>query len=61
MANIILGKDQVKMVEPKSDKSTYTTLNELFVLLDPDYYADEELNQKVKLSQRLPNFLKNVL
>lgn len=61
MADIILGKDHVKMVEPKSDKSTYTTLNELFVLLDPDYYADEELNQKVKLSQRLPNFLKNVL
>ena len=44
MADVILGKHAVKMVEPKGDVPTYTTLNELFVLLDPSYYADEELN-----------------
>ena len=49
------------MVEPLSGVSTYTTLNELFVLLDPSYYADEELDQNVNLSLRLVNFLKTIL
>merc|ERR1740138_982430 len=61
MANIILGKHSKKMLEPKSDVPTFTTLNELFVLLDPSYYADEELNQNVSLPLRLVNFLKNIL
>ena len=61
MANIIIGKHKNKMVEPSSDKPTFTTLNELFVLLDPSYYADEELNQNVSLDLRLVNFIKNLL
>jgi len=61
MANIILGKHHNKMVEPKGDKTTYTTLNELFVLLDPSFYADEELNQNVNVVLRVINFLKNIL
>lgn len=61
MANIILGNHSKKMVEPKSDVPTFTTLNEFFVLLDPSYYADEELNQNVSLPLRLVNFLKNIL
>jgi hypothetical protein len=61
MADIILGEHHEKMVEPKSDKPTFTTLNELFVLLDPSYYADKELNQNVSLALRFVNLLKNIL
>lgn len=49
------------MVEPKGDVPTFTTLNELFVLLDPAYYADEELHQNVNMPLRIINFLKNIL
>jgi len=35
-------------------------MNEIFVLLDPSYYADEELNQNVSLPYRIVNFIKNV-
>ena len=50
MAEIILGQNKEKSIEPTSQKDTFTTLNELFVLLDPDYYADEEMNQNVDLT-----------
>jgi len=61
MADIILGENKAKLVEPKSQKDTFTTLNELFVLFDPDYYADKEMNQNVDLTLRLVNFIKNIL
>merc|ERR1712146_729499 len=61
MADIILGENKAKLVEPKSRKDTFTTLNELFVLFDPDYYADKEMNQNVDLTLRLVNFIKNIL
>lgn len=60
MAEIIVGEHTQKQVEPVSQKSTYTTFNELFVLLDPAYYADEELNQNVSLPARLSNFVSTV-
>lgn len=40
MANIILGKNSIKNIEPPLGNKTYTTLNDWFVLLDPDYYED---------------------
>jgi len=60
MAEIILGNHPQKQVEPKSSVPTYTTFNDLFVVLDPDHYADEELGQNVGLPARLWNFVKTV-
>ena len=60
MAEIILGQNKEKSVEPESQKDTFTTLNELFVVFDPDYYADEEMNQNVDLASRIVNFVRNI-
>lgn len=42
MAGNIMGHYDQKVVEPPLGIKTYTTLNELFQLLDPEFYADEE-------------------
>ena len=44
MADIITGDHWDKQIEPATKRPTYTMLNEIFVLLNPSYYADEELN-----------------
>lgn len=42
MADVILGNNAQKAIEPPIGNKTYTTLNELFQIIDPDFYADEE-------------------
>lgn len=42
MADVITGEHPHKSIEPISKTPTYTTFNELFVLIDPEYYAEEE-------------------
>lgn len=41
MADIIIGNHPEKQIEPISKTPTYTTLNELFTLIDPAFYAEE--------------------
>jgi len=61
MADIITGNYPQKQIEPISKKSTYTLLNEIFVLLDPTYYADEEMGQNKALLERLCNFMNTIM
>lgn len=42
MAGVFLGRHGQNVIEPPVGNKTYTTLNELFQLLDPAFYADEE-------------------
>jgi hypothetical protein len=58
MAEIIMGNHSKKKIEPVSRVPTYTTFNELFVLLDPNYYAEE--GQNVSFPARLSNFLTTI-
>merc|ERR1712174_17039 len=46
MADVITGSHEEKQIEPKHGTSTYTALNEIFVILDPSNYADKEFGQK---------------
>lgn len=59
MADIITGNHPQKQVEPASSIPTYTTFNELFVLIDPEYYAEEE-QLGDGLATRLQNFVQTV-
>ena len=56
MADVILGQHSREQVRPVTKGHTYTTLNEVMVVLDPDYYADKERNQDVSLPGRIKNF-----
>ena len=59
MADVILGHNKAKALEPPVGTKTYTTLNELFQLLDPLFYADEE--PKVdSYMERVTRFLRTV-
>jgi len=58
MADVIMGHCPQKHIEPVSKMATYTTFNELFILLDPAYYAD--INHKVNVLGRLQNFVKTI-
>jgi len=61
MADIIIGLHPQKQIEPASDASTYTTLNELFVLLDPENYADEAFGQNKALTGRISNLIRTLM
>lgn len=56
MADIFLGHHGNKVVEPPIGKGTYTTVNELFMLIDPTFYADEEPNAESFL-KRIARFM----
>ena len=56
MADIILGKHSVKNVQPFTKGNTYTTFNEIFALINPDYYANEELEQPEGLVDSIKSF-----
>ena len=61
MAKVITGQSSLKNVEPITQNPTYTTLNEIMVVLYPSYYANPELNEYVWLPGRIMNFIKLVL
>lgn len=39
MGDIILGKHAKKNIEPDLGIKTYTALNDIFAVLDPEFYA----------------------
>lgn len=59
MADVILGHGKAKAIEPPVGIKTYTTLNELFQLLDPLFYADEEPDVDSYM-ERVTRFLRTV-
>merc|ERR1712232_328938 len=61
MADIITGNHPQKQIEPSSSKFTYTMLNEVFVLLDPVYYADEDMGQNKAVLGRIRNFTNTIM
>jgi len=58
MADIIIGLHPQKQIEPEIGTSTFTTMNELFVLIDPENYADEVFGQNKALVGRLFNIIR---
>jgi len=57
MAKLIICDSTQSNVEPNTKCPTYTTLNEIMVLLYPSYYANTELDENVWLPGRLMNFI----
>jgi len=60
MADTIIGLNPQKQIEPAYGTSTFTTLNELFVLLDPGNYADETFGQNKALVGRISNIIRTL-
>jgi len=58
MADIIIGLHPQKQIEPAIGTSTFTTMNELFVLIDPENYADEAFGQNKALLGRIFNIIR---
>jgi len=61
MADAIIGLHSLNQIEPVPGTSTYTTLNEVFVLLDPVNYADKEFGQDKDLIGRLCNITRTLI
>ena len=59
MAGAFLGRRSPNVIEPPIGTKTYTTLNELFQLLDPVYYADEEPEVDSYL-ERVSRFIRTI-
>ena len=59
MAGVFLGNHDQNVIEPPIGNRTYTTLNELFQLLDPAFYADEEPDVDSYL-ERVARFLRTI-
>lgn len=59
MAGVFLGHHHQNVIEPPLGNRTYTTLNELFQLLDPAFYADEEPDVDSYL-ERVARFLRTI-
>jgi len=60
MADVITGLHAQKQIQPVFGTQTFTTMNEVFVLLDPDNYADKEFDQDKDFIGRLSRIIRTL-